>query len=163
MAENKTSTTQAKRKSAPKTGKKVTKVSGRKAKPKKQSTTASKKIASTSKSVAVQESPEVNRFAVIKLAGTQLIVVEGGKYTVRKIEGKKGETIVSKDVLLISENGDVKFGNPTVSGATVTYTIDSQKKGRKLEIFKYKAKSRYRRRYGDRPLITRILVTKIEG
>ncbi|MCB9790533.1 50S ribosomal protein L21 [Candidatus Nomurabacteria bacterium] len=143
-----------------------TEVPGKKRSTSKAKSTAKKNTASPTKSIS-KSVPKVeaktSRFAVIKLAGTQLTVVEGEKYTVKKIAGVKGETVVSTDVLLLSEDGKITLGKPTVSGAKVTYTIDSQKKGKKLEIFKYKAKSRYRRRFGDRPLITRILVTKIEG
>ncbi|MCD4811820.1 50S ribosomal protein L21 [bacterium] len=101
------------------------------------------------------------KFAVIKLAGTQIKLQEGNQYEVRKLKGDKGDKIVVTDVLLVVDGKDVKIGTPNVEGAKVTLEITSQKKGEKIKVFKYKAKSRYRRTYGHRPQITRVLVKKI--
>jgi large subunit ribosomal protein L21 len=101
------------------------------------------------------------KFAVISIAGVQLKVSEGKEYEVSKLEGEKGDKIECKDVLLVSNKDDVKIGNPLVEGSKVTLEITSQKKGEKIDGFKYSAKSRYRKHFGSRPLITRILVKKI--
>lgn len=100
-------------------------------------------------------------FAVIELAGTQLKVTEGKEYEVNKLSGDKGDKIEIKEVLLISDGKDVKVGNPYVKDAKVSLEITSQKKDTKVKVFKYKAKARYRRSYGHRPEITRVLVKKI--
>jgi large subunit ribosomal protein L21 len=102
-----------------------------------------------------------NKFAVIELAGTQLKVREGKEYEVKKLSGNKGDKIELENVLMVVEDKDVKIGEPYVDGAKVTLEITSQKKGEKIKVFKYKAKSRYRRSYGHRPSITRVLVKKI--
>lgn len=101
------------------------------------------------------------KFAVIKLAGSQLKVFEGKEYEVNKLSGKKGDKIEIEDVLLIHDGKETKIGEPTVKDAKVTLEITSQKKGKKIDGLVYKAKSRYRKRYGFRPLITRVLVKKI--
>ncbi|MDD4382430.1 MAG: 50S ribosomal protein L21 [Candidatus Dojkabacteria bacterium] len=101
------------------------------------------------------------KFAVISIAGVQLKVYEGKEYEVCKLEGVKGDKIECKDVLLVSNKDEVKIGNPLVDGSKVTLEITSQKKGEKIDGFKYSAKSRYRKHFGSRPLITRILVKKI--
>lgn len=101
------------------------------------------------------------KFAVIKLAGTQLRVKEGNSYEVKKLKGNKGDKVEISEVLLVADGDDTKIGTPYVEGAKVTLEITSQKKGEKVKVFKYKAKSRYRRSYGHRPLITRVLVKKI--
>lgn len=101
------------------------------------------------------------KFAVISIAGVQLKVYEGKEYEVFKLEGEKGDKIECKDVLLISNKEGVKVGNPLVEGSKVTLEITSQKKGEKIDGFKYSAKSRYRKHFGSRPSITRILVKKI--
>jgi large subunit ribosomal protein L21 len=101
------------------------------------------------------------KFAVIKLAGSQLKITEGKQYEVKKLKGEKGDKIEITEVLLIVDGEDVKIGTPNVEGAKVTLEITSQKKGEKIDVFKYKAKSRYRRSYGHRPQITRVLVKKI--
>ena len=82
-------------------------------------------------------------------------------YEVNKLEGKKGDKLEIKEVLLISDGKDTKVGTPYIDGATVKLEITSQKKGKKIEGFTYKAKSRQRRRYGYRPSITRVLVKSI--
>lgn len=103
------------------------------------------------------------KFAVIKLAGSQLKVTEGSLHEVKKLEGAKGDKLVVTDVLLIVDGADVKVGTPLVNGAKVTLTIDSQKKGEKVHSFKYKAKARYRKKIGTRPEITRVKVDSIEA
>jgi len=101
------------------------------------------------------------KFAVIKLAGTQLKVFEGKEYEVNKLSGKKGDKIEIKDVLLVFDGKEAKIGEPLVKDAKVALEITSQKKGKKIDGLIYKAKSRYRKRYGFRPEITRVLVKKI--
>jgi large subunit ribosomal protein L21 len=101
------------------------------------------------------------KFAVIKLAGSQLKVFEGKEYEVNKLSGKKGDKIEIEDVLLVHDGKETKIGKPTIKDAKVTLEITSQKKGKKIDGLIYKAKSRYRKRYGFRPMITRVLVKKI--
>jgi large subunit ribosomal protein L21 len=101
-------------------------------------------------------------FAVIEIAGIQLIVEPDGKYEIGKIEGKKGDKVVVDKVLLTCVNGEAKIGTPYVKGSVVECEIDSQKKGKKIEVFKYKAKARYRKSMGSRPFVTRIAVKNIK-
>ena len=109
-----------------------------------------------------KEMEKVNsKFAVIKLSGTQYEVEEGKCYDCNKLEGKKGDSLTLSDVLMVSEGETLLIGKPVVEGAKVDLTIDSQKKGEKVDVYKFKSKSRYRRSYGSRPLVTRVLVNKI--
>ncbi len=101
------------------------------------------------------------KFAVIKLGGAQLKVVEGKEYEVNKLDGKKGDKIEISEVLLLANGDEVKIGTPYVEGSKVTLEITSQKKDKKVDVFKYKAKSRYRKSAGHRSLITKVLVKKI--
>jgi len=101
------------------------------------------------------------KFAVIKLGGAQLKVVEGKEYEVNKLDGKKDDKIEISEVLLLANGDDVKIGTPYVEGSKVTLEITSQKKDKKVDVFKYKAKSRYRKSAGHRSLITKVLVKKI--
>jgi len=100
-------------------------------------------------------------FAVIAISGTQLKIKEGDKYDIEKIEGKKGDKIEVKEVLMISTNGEISVGKPYLKDTKVVLEINSQFKGKKIEGFKYKAKSRYRKKYGYRPQLTRVTVKKI--
>ncbi len=101
------------------------------------------------------------KFAVIEISGTQLKVVEGKKYEVDYIEGEKGSKVVLEKVLLVVNGEDVKLGKPYLVKAKVNALIDSQKKGDKIKGVIYKAKSRYRKHYGHRSLVTRLLIEKI--
>jgi large subunit ribosomal protein L21 len=131
--------------------KKTTKKTTKSKKPTKKATkkTTTKKVASEDK------------FAVIELAGSQFKVREGEQYEVKKLSGNKGDKIEIENVLMIAQGDDVKVGSPYVKDAKVTLEITAQKKGKKIQVFKYKAKARYRRSYGHRPAITRVLVKKI--
>lgn len=172
MAEKKKKTTTTKKTAAKKTTTK--KSPAKKAAPKKspaKKTSVKKapakkspsKAAKPTKTLKYGEAKNSPRFAVIKLSGSQLKVVEGLKFEVKKLEGDKGDTLVIEDVLLVADGDKVTVGTPTVKGAKVTLLIDSQKKDKKMRTFKYKAKSRYRKTYGSRAHITRVLVKKIEG
>jgi len=115
------------------------------------------------KKVAKEETKEVSKdkFAVIAISGVQLKVYEGKEYEINKQIGNKGDKIEISEVLLIADGEDIKIGNPYIEGSKVSLEISSQKKGEKIHGLKYKAKSRYRKHFGSRPLITKILVKKI--
>jgi large subunit ribosomal protein L21 len=137
--------------------KKETKVEEKKTKVLKKETPKSKKQTKSKKTKAKNR----DKFAVIEIAGTQLRVREGDQYEIKKISGNKGDKVEVENVLMVVKGDDTKVGKPYVKGAKVTLEITSQKKGEKVKVFKYKAKSRYRRKYGHRPVITRVLVKKI--
>ncbi|HVX92549.1 MAG TPA: 50S ribosomal protein L21 [Candidatus Dojkabacteria bacterium] len=127
--------------------------------PKEVKTTKAKAVKETKEVVETKSAPT---FAVIEIAGIQLIVEPDGKYEVTKLDGNKGDKIVVEKVLLHCDNGNVKVGKPYVKDCTVELEIDSQKKGKKVEVYKYKAKARYRKSMGSRPYITRVAVKKIK-
>ncbi|OGC45699.1 50S ribosomal protein L21 [candidate division WS6 bacterium RIFOXYC1_FULL_33_10] len=102
------------------------------------------------------------KFAVIKISGTQLKVFEGKEYEINKIEGNKGDKVEVSDVLLVVNGDDIKMGDPLVKDSKVTLEITSQKKDTKVDVLKYKAKSRYRKSMGHRALISRVLVKEIK-
>lgn len=101
------------------------------------------------------------KFAIIKISGVQLKVFEGKEYEINKISGNKGDKVEIEEVLLISDGTDTKIGKPFVEGSKVVLEITSQKKGEKIDGLVYKAKARYRRRYGFRANITKVIVKKI--
>ena len=72
-----------------------------------------------------------------------------------------GSTVELSDVLLIALNGDVRVGHPTIEGARVIAEVVEQGRDRKIIVFKYKAKTRYRRRRGHRQGYTRLAVRQI--
>ncbi len=108
------------------------------------------------------KSNETTKFAVIKISGVQLKVYEGKAYEVNKLAGNKGDILEIKEVLLVQDGDETKVGTPYVEGAKVVLEISSQKKDDKVDVFKYKSKSRYRKSQGHRALITRVSVKSID-
>ena len=74
---------------------------------------------------------------------------------------KVGDAKLQADILLISKDGKVQVGKPVVKDAKVTIKVIGEEKGEKVDVYKYKSKSRYRRHTGFRSQLTRLLVQKI--
>ncbi len=102
-------------------------------------------------------------FAVIKTGGKQYIVREGQQLKVEKLPGKKGDKVDFSDVLLLAEDdgSKVEVGTPILKGKKVSAEIAEQGKGKKIDVVKYKPKSRYTRRTGHRQPFTKVLITKV--
>jgi large subunit ribosomal protein L21 len=103
------------------------------------------------------------QYAVIETGGKQYRVSEGDTITVERLAVDAGSEITIDRVLLIGGDGSTRIGTPVVEGATVSATIAEHKRGEKLEIFKYKAKKRYRRHTGHRQELTLLTITGITG
>lgn len=101
-------------------------------------------------------------YAVVKIGGSQYKVKEGEEIEVDRLPQKEGEEIELPEVLLVVSDGEVKIGQPQVSGATVKAKILSHFKGEKIRVSRFKAKSRYRKVKGFRPYLTKIKIEKID-
>ena len=88
--------------------------------------------------------------AVIETGGKQYLVSSKDKVTLEKLDGKVGDTISFDKVLLTIDGDKVNLGKPVVSGTKVTGKIIEHSKADKIVVFKYRAKSRYRRKTGHR-------------
>jgi large subunit ribosomal protein L21 len=88
-------------------------------------------------------------------------VQEGSLLNVPSIDAEPGSSIELHDVLLVSDDGNVTIGSPSVDGAVVVAEVLEHGKGKKVVNFKYKAKVRYRRKRGHRQGYTRLSVTSI--
>lgn len=98
------------------------------------------------------------KFAVIRLNGRQYKVSEGEELLVDKMVDLKAEA----EVLLVSDGEKVNIGKPSVKGAKVSLkVVKDVEKGKKIEIYKFKAKSRYKKHTGFRPQYSRVLIEKI--
>lgn len=103
-------------------------------------------------------------YAIIKTGGKQYKVSAGDVIFVEKIQGEVDSAVTFDDVLtVVGDDGNVTFGQPTVAGAKVTGTVQKQGKAKKILVFKYKAKSNYRRRHGHRQPYTKVLIRAIEA
>ena len=102
-------------------------------------------------------------YAIIKTGGKQYRVKQGDVLDVEKLALDVGSIAEFDEVLAVSENGQVNFGSPTLSGAKVTAEVQSHYKDRKIIVFKYKSKTRYRRKKGHRQNYTRLLIQGIRS
>ncbi len=100
-------------------------------------------------------------YAVIKSGGKQYTVRPGDRLNVEKLEGEAGSSIELTDVLMVSDGDTVTVGTPSVTGARVVAEIVEHGKGKKIQVFKYKNKIRYRKKTGHRQQYTRLAVKEI--
>lgn len=99
--------------------------------------------------------------AVFQTGGKQYLAAKGDILQIEKLAGVKGDTVTFDKVLFTAEGSKYTVGKPYIAGATVEAVITKQGRGRKIEVLKYKAKSKYRRKIGHRQAYTEIQVTKI--
>ena len=100
--------------------------------------------------------------AVIKTGGKQYIVSPGDKIRIEKIGGKEGKEITFKEVLLLEKGKKLEIGCPLVKGAKVIGKVLKQAKAKKIIVFKYRPKKRYKLKKGHRQPFTEVEITKIE-
>ena len=100
-------------------------------------------------------------YAVIRTGGKQYTVRPGEKLEVEKLDGEVGADIELTDVLMVADGDAVTVGTPSVSGAKVVAEVVEQGKHKKIVVFKYKPKIRYRKRTGHRQQFTRLSVKEI--
>jgi len=103
----------------------------------------------------------VEIYAIVRSGGKQYRVEPEQLIDVDSLPAEVGSTVEMTDVLLIAGNGDVKVGRPVLEGARVLAEVVEQGRGPKIIVFKYKAKTRYRRRRGHRQGYTRLVVRQI--
>ncbi|MFO8101308.1 MAG: 50S ribosomal protein L21 [Dehalococcoidia bacterium] len=102
-------------------------------------------------------------YAIIATGGKQHKVSPGQIVEVEKIPGDEGSSVELETVLLVADGENFSVGQPTVEGARVKATILNQGKQRKVLVFKYKNKTRYRRKRGHRQQFTRLSIDEITG
>ena len=115
-------------------------------------------------------------FAIIKTGGKQYKVAEGDIFNVERIRnqesGIRNNEVIFDDVLLVvnpgksqDDNGagvEVRVGKPLVSGAKVTAKVLEEGKGKKKMVFRYKSKTRYKKKKGHRQPYTKVQIIRIE-
>jgi len=101
------------------------------------------------------------KYAVIAISGTQFKVEEEKIITVDNLNAKEGDKLTTDQVLLTVDGEKIKVGSPTVKDASIEYEVLKNYQGKKLKVFTYKSKSRYRKTKGFRHQLTDIKITKI--
>ena len=100
-------------------------------------------------------------YAIVESGGRQYRAEEGQTFSVEKLPYEVGDKVELDNVLLIANGDSVNVGQPTVGGATVKATVVEQYRGKKILVWKYRAKQRYRRRRGHRQDYTRLRIDEI--
>ncbi len=100
--------------------------------------------------------------AVIKTGGKQYTVNPGDVLDVELLEGNPGDAVEFNEVLMVSDDkGDVQVGAPIVENAVVKAKIVTEKKGKKIIVFKFKRRKDYRNKNGHRQRYTTVEITDI--
>lgn len=102
-------------------------------------------------------------YVIVKSGGRQYRAEEGHSFSVEKLPYEVGEQFELEQVLLVADGDSIKVGQPFVNGASVKATVTDQYRGKKIVVWKYRPKKRYRRRQGHRQQYTRIRVDEISA
>ena len=100
-------------------------------------------------------------YAIVATGGKQYRVQPGQRLEVEKLAVEAGSQVELGEVLLIGDGETVTVGQPTVPGARVVADVLGEIKGKKIIIFKYKNKVRYRRKTGHRQRYSRLVIKDI--
>ena len=99
--------------------------------------------------------------AIIVTGGKQYNVSEGDTLFIEKLPVEAGDAVTFDQVLAIVDGENTKFGAPVVEGAKVEAKVVKNGKGKKIRVFKYKAKKGYHKRQGHRQPYTKVEIGKI--
>jgi len=101
-------------------------------------------------------------YAIIEACGKQYKVSKGDVVFFEKLDPEEGKTVKFDKVILVSDEGKIEIGTPYVKGAKVEGKVVAHGKGKKIIVFKYKAKKNYRRKQGHRQPYTKVEITTIK-
>ena len=100
-------------------------------------------------------------YAIVQTGGRQYKVSSGDNIDVARIRAAEGSAVELDQVLLVADGDSVRVGTPTVDGAKVITEVLGEGKGKKVIVFKYKPKVRYRRMKGHRQFYTTLSIKEI--
>jgi len=101
-------------------------------------------------------------YAVVSTGGKQYRIQEGDILRVEKILGEVGTPITFENVLLFSDGEKISIGQPVLENISINGHIVEQGKAKKIIVFKYKRRKRFRRKQGHRQQFTAVKIDKIE-
>ena len=99
--------------------------------------------------------------AVFEIGGKQYRAEIGQEVDVDKLPYAPGERVEIDHVLMVLDDGETRVGQPFVEGARVLATVVGQEKDKKIIVFKYKTRKRYRRKRGHRQPYSRLRIEEI--
>ena len=102
-------------------------------------------------------------YAVVQTGGKQYKVEKGETLRIEKIPGEVGSRVTFDKVLMVADGETIKVGQPVLENAAVSASIIEQDKAKKILVFKYKRRKRYRRKQGHRQPYTAIRIDGIDA
>ena len=102
-------------------------------------------------------------YAVVNTGGKQYKVQKGETLRIEKIPGEVGSSVTFDKVLMVADGENIRVGQPVLENVAVLAKIVEQDKAKKILIFKYKRRKRYRRKNGHRQPFTAIRIDGIEA
>ena len=100
-------------------------------------------------------------YAVVNTGGKQYKVQKGETFRFEKLPGDVGSSVLFDKVLMFSDGDNVRIGQPVLDDIAVKGRIVEQGKSKKIIVFKYKKRKRYRRKQGHRQLYTAVRIDAI--
>ena len=100
-------------------------------------------------------------YAIIETGGKQYPVVPGKEVLVERVQGEAGSAVEFTNVVAVSQDGGKLLVGDAVKSAKVTGTIESQERGKKVRVLKFKRRKHYRRHIGHRQHYTRVKIAEI--
>ena len=100
-------------------------------------------------------------YAIIEVADKQYKVTKDTKVYVPLMKAEVNDSVTIEDVLLVSDNGTIQVGDPTVKGASVTATVVDHVKADKVLVFKKKRRKRFKVKRGHRQQYTQLLINDL--
>ena len=101
------------------------------------------------------------KIAIIATGGKQYLVSEGTVLDIEKIESKVGDKVVFDQVLLVDDGTTTKSGAPMLEGAKVTAEHIAEGREKKINVIRYRQKSRYFKKKGHRQAFSKVKITTL--
>jgi len=101
------------------------------------------------------------KIAVIQTGGKQYVVESGTVLNVEKLPAAKGGKIVFDKVLLTDDGSTVEMGAPFIEGAKVSSELIAEGRAKKINVIRYRQKSRYFKKKGHRQAFAKVRITAL--
>lgn len=95
---------------------------------------------------------------IIETGGKQYRLSAGSKLKIEKLDASPGTEVVFDKILATIDGDEVKLGKPYLEGESVTAEVEAQGRARKVIVFRYHRKTRYRKKKGHRQAYTSVTV-----
>jgi len=128
-------------------------------------TTPKKEVKKTAPKKQEKTSEKTSEFAVIQTGGKQYVVSVGDILTIEKLpeDHKEGDKVTFDKVLLVDNGKDTTtVGTPYIKGAKVTASFEEVGKAKKIDVIRFKSKSRYFKKYGHRQPYNKVRIEALK-